>query len=672
MSDIDRPAIGPAPAHPAAHTATAAHTPPAPDRAGPDPGVGPPLPSTGREPVHEAVARFAGSQPDRPAVHGGASTVSYRRLDAWSARVAADLAAVGIGRGSRVGVLAEPSPAMVAAVVGILRAGAAYVPVDPSWPDRRIADVLADAGVAAAVCAGADRARRPGAAVPGGPGGLAPPADSAAPGTAPPATAPVSGDDPAYVIYTSGSTGEPKGVLVTHAQLAASTLARRLVYPGEPTFLLVSPLAFDSSVAGLWGTLTAGGTLVIASRDEVRDPERLVALVRRHGVTHTLCVPSLYEVLLDAAGRAGGGVLASLQTVIVAGEPLPQRLVERHFGWHGGRVALVNEYGPTEATVWASYRRFDAPGPVSIGGPVPGARLYVLDDDLRPVPPGVEGELCVGGAGVTNGYVGRTDATAEAFRPDPFAGAAGARMYRTGDRVRWNPDGTLHFVGRRDHQVKIRGHRVELGAVEAALSAVPGVHDAVAVPDPDRTGLVGFVRADAGVEPDQVREALAGRLPQAMVPGRIRVLEHFPLTFSGKVDREELRAAATETVPATAVPAPGSAAPGSAVGGSVAGVAAAWSEVLKVSPVPADANFFDLGGHSLAMFQLQDALERHTGVRPSVVALFQHTTVSEQAALVSAGAAGTGRSPADRSAAVARRARAVRARRQRATRERSA
>ncbi|WP_405431222.1 non-ribosomal peptide synthetase [Micromonospora sp. NBC_00617] len=617
-------------------------------------GLGAPLPETGREPVHQAVIRYAHSRPGHPAVRGGGTCVSYRQLDAWSARLAADLAAAGAGTGTRVGVLAEPSPAMVAAVVGILRAGAAYVPVDPAWPDRRITEVLDDAGVAAVVCAGGDASRLAGTTVPVVLAGEHEPDGQ----PAEPSTELVSDDAGAYVIYTSGSTGEPKGVLVTHGQLAASTLARRLVYPGAPTFLLVSPLAFDSSVAGLWGTLTAGGTLVVASRAEVRDPEQLVELIRRHNVTQTLCVPSLYGVLLDAARRAGVGALDSLQTVVVAGEPLPEQLVERHFAELRAGVTLVNEYGPTEATVWASYRAFDAPGPVSIGGPIPGARLYVLDDDLRPVPPGTVGELCVGGAGVTAGYLGRPDATAKAFPLDPFTPVANARMYRTGDRVRWNPDGTLHFVGRQDHQVKIRGHRVELGAVESALAAVPGIRDAVVLPDSGHSVLVGFVRADPGIDPKQVHDALAERLPQAMIPSHIRVLDHFPLTFSGKVDREQLRAAADEPTAAPAPQAPQA--------GVVAGVTAAWSEVLKIAQVPADGNFFDLGGHSLAMFQLQDALERHTGVRPSVVALFQHTTVSAQADLVTAGGTSTGQSAPDRSAAVARRARAVRARRQRA------
>jgi amino acid adenylation domain-containing protein len=631
-------------------------------------GLGEPLPLAGRRPVHELVADLARSHPDRPAVRSAGSTLSYGELDAWAGRIAARLVAAGAGPGERVAVLAAPSTAMVAAVLGVLRAGAAYVPVDGAWPDRRLADVLADARVGSAVVAGDAGSRLAGSQLAGSGLPVIQAEDAAAAGgTAPGADLPTAAAaDPAYLIYTSGSTGEPKGVLVTHGQLAASTQARRLVYAGPAVFLLVSPLAFDSSVAGLWGTLTAGGTLVVATIDEVRDAERLVDLVDREAVTRTLCVPSLYGVLLDAAERPGPARLGSLETVVVAGEPLPEQLLARHFALHRGTVALVNEYGPTETAVWASYRRYDAAGPVSIGGPIPGARLYVLDGDRRPVPCGVEGELFVGGAGVSVGYFGRPEATAQAFVADPWAGVEGARMYRTGDRVRWTDEGTLDFLGRRDHQVKIRGHRVELGAVEAALRTVPGVRDAAVVPNGARTALAGFVLADPGAAPESVRAQLADRLPASMVPARIRVLEHLPLTFTGKVDRAQLAAAADEEQPTATRPAADRAA-----ADPTAGVAAAWTEVLAVADVPTDANFFDLGGHSLAMFKLQDALERHTGVRPSMVALFRHTTVAAQAALIRTGGAGSQRPLQDRSRAVARRAQAVRARRERALREAS-
>ena len=598
-------------------------------------GRGLPLPDAGRSPVHELVIGFARAQPEHPAVYSGGSILSYGGLDAWSKRIAARLVAAGVGPGSHVGLLTPPSTAMVAAALGILRSGAAYVPLHDAQPNRQIAAVLADAQVAAVVVTGEAGTRLAGLGIPlvRAEEAAEDTADGAAddgeqPGVALPA---VSATDAAYLIYTSGSTGEPKGVVVEHGQLAASTLARHYVYPGAPVFLLVSPLAFDSSVAGLWGTLTAGGSLVVATSDEIRDPERLVALVDRHRVTRLLCVPSLYGVLLDAAERLGMGSLRSLDTVIVAGEPLPDTLLRSHFARHTGTVALVNEYGPTETTVWAAYRRFDAPGPVSIGGPAPGVSLYVLDERLRPVPHGVTGELVIGGAGVSCGYFGRPEATARAFVADPFAGTASARMYRTGDLVRWTDEDTLAFLGRRDHQVKICGYRVELEGVEAALRLVPGVRDAVVVPNAAQTALTGFVLASAATTSEFVRGHLADRLPPAIIPARIHVLERFPLTVNGKVDRGRLRTLAAENRAASLPPATAAGSPSDAT----AGVTAAWAEVLKLSDIPADANFFDLGGHSLAMFQLQDALERHTGTRPSVVALFRHTTVAAQSTLIS-------------------------------------
>ncbi|MFF1412475.1 non-ribosomal peptide synthetase [Streptomyces sp. NPDC058289] len=641
----------------------------------------PPPPAGGEAPppVHELVGRFARTVPSRTAVRSGASSISYGELDAWAGRIAAGLAAGGVGLGDRVGVLAEPSTAMVAAVLGIVRRGAAYVPVDPSHPDRRITGVLTDAGVSAVVVTGAGGDRLAGIGVPvlsAEPGktaenGAEVGSEGAAGGAQEPPAASVGDDDPAYLIYTSGSTGEPKGVVVEHGQLAASTAARRLVYPGEPVFLLVSPLAFDSSVAGLWGTLTAGGCLIVASPDEVRDPELLVELVERHEVTHLLCVPSLYGVLLDAARRLGGERLRSLETVIVAGEPLPPELVARHFAQRTSGTVLVNEYGPTEATVWASYHRFEAPGPVTIGRPVPGARLYVLDEALRPVPPGGEGELYIGGAGVARGYHGRPEATAQAFTPDPFTDSPTARMYRTGDLVRQRADGTLSFLGRRDHQVKIRGHRVELGAVEAQLCEFPGIREAAVVMDGTGSALVGFVlaaeAADPGADPACLKQQLATRLPGAMVPGRIVVLDRFPRTVNGKTDRAALSLRAAVQPAAVAVaPAP------PATGGDLtAQVSAAWAEVLKTTHVPADVNFFDLGGHSLAMYQLREALERHTGQRPPLVALFQHTTVTAQTALLRDGADQPADGARDARARqdAARRARALRASRRTAEKQ---
>lgn len=605
-------------------------------------------------PVHAVVARIASSDPLRVAVRSRGTELSYGELDAWARRIAASARAAGAGRGTRIGVLVEPSNAMIATVLGILYAGAAYVPADPAHPDQRIADVFADAGVAAVIVADGTSARLSTLTCP------VIRAEDAREGEETTAAAvAVTPNDAAYIIYTSGSTGEPKGVLVEHGQLSASTWARRAVYPGAPVFLLVSPLAFDSSVAGVWGTLTAGGCLVVAASDEIRDPERLARLVERRQVTRLLCVPILYGALLDAAARQGTR-LDALDTVIVAGESLAEALVERHFALLGRSVALVNEYGPTEATVWASFRRYEAPGPISIGGPVPGVRLYVLNEELEPVPRGVSGELFIGGAGVARGYFGRPEATAQAFIVDPFTDVEGAKMYRTGDLALWNDDGELEFLGRRDQQVKIRGHRIELGAVEAHLRTAPGVSDAVAVTNAELTQLVGFVESPPDISPESIREYVARRLPQVMVPNWIHVLDRFPVTVNGKIDRKRLSALA-ETYPDSQTEDVAAAPTDDTTGR----VSAAWAEVLERKDVPIEVNFFDLGGHSVKLFELQNALERHAGVRLSVVSLFSHTTVAAQATLIRDGVPSDDGSAVVGEAASARRSRALRAQRQR-------
>ncbi|MFF8940364.1 amino acid adenylation domain-containing protein [Streptomyces paradoxus] len=624
-------------------------------------GRGPDLPDEDREPVHVRAGRLLRENPAATAVICGTDEVSRGRLDAWATRIADRLRAEGVRRGDRVGLLAERSPAAVAAVLGILRAGAAYVPADPAHPDARITAVFSDADVATVVATSGldDRLRDTGSTLVPADEHLP---DTPAPSPAPTAASETAPDDAACLIYTSGSTGEPKGVLVQHRQLAASTLARRQVYPGTPVFLLLSPLAFDSSAAGLWGTLTTGGRLVVAGTDEYRDPDRIVELIDRHAITHLLCVPSLYDTVLAAAQRAGLGLLSTLSTVIVAGEALAPALLERHLQALP-TVALVNEYGPTETTVWASYGRCDQNRTTDIGGPVPGVRLYVLDDSQRLVPRGATGELYIGGAGVTRGYAGRPESTDRAFLPEPFA-RPGSRMYRTGDLVRWTSRGTLEYLGRRDHQVKIRGHRIELGAVEAALCSCPGIRDAAVIPDSARTGLAAFVLADAGTDATLTRKLLTEKLPEAAVPARLTLLDAFPVTANGKTDRTAL----ATLLDSAQQPAP-AAEPAPAPGDLTAQVRAAWAEVLQNPDIPATVNFFELGGHSLMIVQLQAALERLTGTRPSALDLYRHTTVEAQAALIRSGAVTPAAGPAAGTADRARRARAARARRARAQRE---
>jgi len=571
--------------------------------------------------VHDVVADLAAAESTRPAVTCGSTTLTYGELHAWSGALAGELVASGVRPGTPVAILAEPSAEMVVSVLAVLRAGGGYVPLNHTHPVARLTAVLVDAGVKIVLGDADWQTRLPDVQV-------ISPDDVPRDGAPPQHT--VAPDDTAYLIYTSGTTGEPKGVVVDHGALAASTAARRAVYGGYRTFLLVSPLSFDSSVAGLWGTLTTGGRLVVARTDDVRDPERTVGLIGQHGVTAMLSVPALYAGLLDHAERTASEGMRSLEVVVTAGEALPESLVARHFA-HNGAAALVNEYGPTEATVWSTFRRFDRPGPVDIGGPAPGVTVYVLDRRGRLMPPGAAGELHVGGHSVARGYLGRPEATAAAFTSDDLAGT-GARRYRTGDWVRWR-DGGLRFLGRRDNLVKVRGHRVELGAVETALRRCDGVADAVVLLAGDAASLVGFLVAGAGCDVAAVRGHLAGLLPPPMVPGVLRVVDELPRTAHGKVNHDALRA--LDVRPVTTEPAPAS----SAGPDLLAAVRSAWCEVLEVDTVPTDVNFFDAGGHSLLVPSLQMELEDRVRITLSIVELFDAMTVEAQVALLAATAA---------------------------------
>ncbi|MEO0425792.1 MAG: amino acid adenylation domain-containing protein, partial [Pseudomonadota bacterium] len=465
-------------------------------------------------------------------------------------RVAAALQLRGVGRGDGVLVALPRGAEQIVALLGVMVAGAAYVPIDPDYPDQRrrqvIEDLTARRGRAPLMLVGADADAVAGAEALTFAAALAEPPLSTLP--------PIAGDDLAYVIYTSGSTGRAKGVAVRHRNLLASTLARGEHYAQAPTrYLLVSSCAFDSSVAGIFWTLMDGDTLVVAPAQEAADPRALAQLIEGHGITHTLMLPGLYALLLEAAAPAQ---LVSLRTVIVAGEACPVGVAQRHgqvLGQQG--VQLTNEYGPTEGTVWAS--AYDCTGTevdhVPIGRPIAGAETYVLDGQGGLLPDGAVGELWIGGAGVAEGYLGREDLTDARFSAPAAVGAG--RCYRTGDLVRRGSSGELEYLGRADEQIKLRGFRIEPAEIESLLREHPQVRDAaVGVVEEGAGGrLVAWCVAQ-GEAPTTValREHLSARVPAYMVPTHVQMLETLPRLPNGKVNRQRLPAVVATAATATA------------------------------------------------------------------------------------------------------------------------
>ena len=577
--------------------------------------------------VHELFEAQVERTPGATAVAFGGRALTYAELNARANRLAHELRARGVGPDARVAICAERGPEVMVALLAVLKAGGAYVPLDPAYPAERLRYMLRDSAPVAVLAA---------ASPPGLFEGLGVPVlDLAAPAPSRPETNPersavgLTPDHLAYVIYTSGSTGRPKGVMVAHRNLVHSTTARFAFYR-EPVdaFLLLSSVAFDSSVAGIFWTLCGGGRLVLPVLGAEQDPAALAKLIAGERVSHLLALPSLYRMLL----REGGpGALATLRAVAVAGEECPPALPGEHGEALPG-ATLYNEYGPTEGTVWSTALAIGGVGPsgrVSIGRPIPNARAYVLDERHQPSPAGVAGELFVGGAGVARGYLDRPALTAERFVPDPFGGEPGARLYRTGDRARWLPDGTIEFLGRADQQVKVRGFRIELGEIEARLAEHPRVREAVAVAREDSPGdrrLAAYYVGDGGsVEVEALRAHLAEALPEYMVPAAYVRLERLPLTPNGKVDRRALPAPQEDAFARRGREAP--------LAGTEEAVAEIWSEVLGLGRVGRHDNFFELGGHSLLAVTLVERMRRR-GLHTEVRALFTAPTLAGFAASV--------------------------------------
>jgi amino acid adenylation domain-containing protein len=558
--------------------------------------------------LHELVSAVARRCPDAVAAEDAGGRLTYSELEAWSNRVAHELAARGVATGAAVGVCVGRSVAMVAALLGVLKAGAAYVPVDPAFPAERMDLMLRDSGAAVVLRDGdlgvEGRSDEP-------------PAVRARPGQL------------AYVMYTSGSRGRPKGVEITHRSLVNLLVAMRdeLDARAEDVMLATTTVSFDIAGLELFLPLLVGARIAIAPGDCAGNPAALARAVARFRPTIMQATPTTWRLLVESGWPGAPGVRG-----IAIGEVLPP--------WLAGRlvelgVSLWNLYGPTETTIYSTGERVMPDRALAIGRPLANNTVYVLDPALEPVPIGVAGDLHIGGDGVAAGYRGRAGLTAERFVPDPFSDRPGARLYATGDRARFRPDGRLDFLGRADDQVKIHGVRIELGEVEHHLSAHEAIEGAVVDARVTARGerrLVAYLRPRSAARPApaELRRWLRRHLPDAMVPPEFVFVDDFPRTPNGKLDRRAL----------PAPPLPG-----------VAGdrelepprteaereLAAIWREVLRVDEVSVRDDFFDLGGHSMAALQVVEAIAERLGVDLPADVVFDAPTLAELAAAVAGG-----------------------------------
>ncbi|WP_051969806.1 hybrid non-ribosomal peptide synthetase/type I polyketide synthase [Kitasatospora azatica] len=581
--------------------------------------------------LHEAFLRQVEVRPEAPAVITAARTLSYGELDRRSDRIARWLIDRGAGPGVLVGIVMDKSWEQVVAALGILKAGAAYVPVDAATPGRRLRMIMESAGIElvltrSAVADGLD--------LPDGTSSLqvdTEPADTGASSPLPPS--PAKPDDLAYVIFTSGSTGVPKGVMIEHtgAVNTIQDINDRFGVTASDRVLALSALNFDLSVYDVFGLLTVGGAVVLPDASALREPAAWLGLVNRHGVTVWNSVPALMDMFVEHVRALGGP--PSLRVVMMSGDWIPVTLP--------GAIASVlpnartwSLGGATEASIWSIMYPITRVDPdwtsIPYGRPMRNQRFHVLDEALRPCPTWVPGDLYIAGTGLARGYLGDEAKTRAAFLRHPVTGE---RLYRTGDLGRYLPDGDIEFLGRADSQVKIQGHRIELGEVEAALLRRPDVHAAAAVAEGERGGprrLVGY--AVSRTSEEELREALGRELPGYMVPARIVLLDELPLTDNGKVDRRRLPS------PAETAPRSGAAvAPRDAAEQLLAGI---WAEFFEPTDRPAEgtadffdvtANFFDLGGDSMLAVRMMARIRQRTGRSLPVATLLARPTVESLA-----------------------------------------
>ncbi|MGJ5176283.1 amino acid adenylation domain-containing protein [Bradyrhizobium oligotrophicum] len=575
----------------------------------------------------EQIEAQAARKPNAVAIVCGERRMSYAELNARSNRLAQRLKERGIGPDVVVGLALERSQTMMIALLAVLKAGGAYLPLDPDYPADRLAHMLRDSGARLLLTQATLRDRfAPALADGGAEAWLLDDTTGRGDDHAGNLGLCIHPESLAYLIYTSGSTGLPKGVMVRHGAVTnfLATMAEQPGITADDRVLGLTSLSFDIAVLELWLPLAHGARIVLADRATAHDPAALKAMVTEHGVTTIQATPSSWRMLLDHDSEQAW--LPERCRVLSGGEALAPDLAQR---LRAISKQVWNLYGPTETTVWSARRRLDAAESApSLGGPIGNTALYVLDANFNPAPVGVAGELFIGGEGLARGYWGREGLSAERFVPDPFA-AAGARLYRTGDLVRWRPDGMLDYVGRADHQVKIRGHRIELGEVEARLRAQRGVRDCVVVAQEFVGGpqLFGYVSGDDALDGADLRAALKSVLPDYMVPLQVMVLPQLPLTPNGKIDRRKLPAPFQGQAGGRdhAVP----------VGEIEITLAAIWEEVLGVDRVGRNDRFFDLGGHSLLAVRLMSRVSQEFGTSIALSKLFAHPELEEFARVVS-------------------------------------
>lgn len=571
--------------------------------------------------LHELFEAQARRTPERIAIVGAEESVSYGELDARAGLLARRLRALGVGPGDLVGVLMERSIDMVTALLGTLKAGAAYVPLDPTYPRDRVAFMAEDARLCALVSERSLAGHLPSDGVPTVHTDAAPSEAELDPDALREAPMP---EHLAYVIYTSGSTGKPKGVEIPHRALVNFLWSMR-EEPGladDDVLFAVTSISFDIAALELFLPLVVGARVVLADRETASDGIRLREAIERSAATVLQATPSTWRMLLEVGWHPPAGL-----KMLCGGEPLPPELAARLLDGGG---ELWNVYGPTETTVWSSVARVTPDVPISIGRPIANTQIYLLDRHRNPVPIGVPGELYIGGDGLACGYLRRPELTEERFVPNPFSTDPGSRLYRTGDLARFRCNGTIECLGRLDHQVKIRGHRIELGEIEANLGAHPNVRQAVVVArvDDGASRLVAYVvpRREPHPTVTELRDFLRRALPEPMIPQLFVVLDVVPLTPNGKIDR-------------AALPSPDGARPWLDLEYAPPGtpieqiLAAVWAGVLGLDRVGIDDNFFDLGGDSISSVRVVARAARE-GIRLTPKQIFLHQTVRQLSAAV--------------------------------------